>query len=249
MYLREKRANIKMKAILTAQYKKLPFDLRTQLHLIYDAVNRNKALITLASPIRQRSTIKKISKEKFPKRIIVGESYPMDGWVVSNYQVFARNFLDVTKCFAESNSISNIYADNVIEQLELDAARLFMQNAFDALLPGGSIRLITPDCMAISNAYIQQDLQKVKEVAADLQQYELKIDEPIDLLHVTFSSFGHHLGRIHDENTLTSLLTEAGFRIIERFPTSKSKNPVFQNLEKRVGSSLNWSQLCLEAVK
>ena len=82
-----------------------------------------------------------------------------------------------------------------------------------------------------------------------LKQYKLKIDEPIDLLHVTFSSFGHHLGRIHDENTLTSLLTEAGFRIIERFPTSKSKNPVFQNLEKRVGSSLNWSQLCLEAVK
>lgn len=238
-----------MKSILIAQYKKLPFDLRTRLHHIYDAANGNKTLIALVSPIRQKRTMKKISKEKSPRRIIVGESYPMDGWIVSNYQVLARNFLDVTKRFADSNSISNIYADNVIEHLELNAARLFMQNAFDALLPGGSIRLVTPDCMAISNAYIQQDLQKVKEVAADLKQYKLKIDEPIDLLHVTFSSFGHHLGRIHDENTLTSLLTEAGFRIIERFPTSKSKNPIFQNLEKRVGDSLNWSQLCLEAVK
>ena len=157
-----------MKSILIAQYKKLPFGLRTRMHHIYDAANGNKTLIALVSPIRQKRTIKKISKEKSPRRIAVGESYPMDGWIVSNYQVLARNFLDVTKSFAESNSVSNIYADNVIEHLELDAARLFMQNAFDALLPGGSLRLVTPDCMAISNAYIQQDLKKSKKLQSTL---------------------------------------------------------------------------------
>ena len=179
----------------------------------------------------------------------MGESYPMDGWIISNYQVLAKNFLDVTKRFAESSSISNIYADNVIEHLDLDSARLFMQNAFDSLLTDGSIRVVTPDCLAMANAYIQQDEKKVKQVSVDLQQHNLKIDEPIDLLHVTFAAFGHHLGRIYDENTLTSILINAGFSSVERFPTSKSNNPVFQNLEKRTGGSLDWSQLCLEARK
>lgn len=238
-----------MKAILIAQYKKLPLNLRTQIHHIYDAVNRNQTLITLVSPICQKRTIKKISILKSPRRLIVGESYPCDGWIVTNYQVFTRNFLDVTRKFAESKSISTIYADNVIEHLEFDSAQIFMQNAYDALLPGGSIRLATPDCLAMANAYIHQDQQKVNQVAIDLQQHNLKIDEPIDLLHVTFSAFGHHLGRIHDENTLTSLLVNAGFRNVERHLTSKSNNPIFQNLEKRSGSSLDWGQLCLEARK
>jgi predicted SAM-dependent methyltransferase len=238
-----------MKEILIAQYKKLPFDLRSRLHHVYDATNGNKALIALVSPIRQKRTIRKISRLKSPRRLVVGESYPMDGWIISNYQVLAKNFLDITKKFAGSGSISNIYADNVIEHLELDSARLFMKNAFDSLLPGGSIRLVTPDCLAMAHAYIQKDLQKVKQVATDLKQHGLKIDEPIDLLHETFAAFGHHIGRIYDEDTLTSLLLSAGFSSVERFPTSKSNNPVFQNLEKRVGDSLDWSQLCLEARK
>jgi predicted SAM-dependent methyltransferase len=238
-----------MRANLISQYKKLPLDLRTRIHHIYDAVNGNQTLIALVSPIRQKRTLKKISMCKSPRKLIVGESYPCDGWIITNYQVFAGNFLDVTKRFADSNSISNIYADNVIEHLDFDSAQLFMQNAYDAMLPGGSIRLATPDCFAIASAYIDQDQQKVKQVAIDLRQHNLKIDEPIDLLHVTFSAFGHHLGRIHDENTLTSLLMNAGFSNIERHLTSRSNNPIFQNLEKRFGSSLDWSQLCLEARK
>ncbi len=240
---------MKIKTMLFSSYKKLPLDIRSRIHQIFDSANGNKTMIALVSPYRQNRTIKKIAKSESPRRLIVGESYPKEGWLVSNYQVLAKNFLDVTKPFAQSNSISNIYADNVIEHLDLKAARLFLQNSFDALLSGGSIRLVTPDCLAISNAYIQQDQQKVEEVAFDLQQHNLKIDEPIDLLHVTFSAFGHHLGRIYDENTLAALLKNAGFRNIERHPTLKSSNPVFQNLEKRVGSSLDWSQLCMEATK
>lgn len=238
-----------MKTILIAQYKKLPFDLRTRLHLLYDSINRNKALISLVSSYRQKQTVKKLSRLQSPISLIVGESYPKKGWFVSNYQVLARNFLDVTKPFAHNDSVSFIYADNVIEHLDIVSARLFMQNAFEALIPGGAIRLVTPDCLAISNAYIQRDEQKVQQVATDLKQQNLKIDEPIDLLHVTFSAFGHHMGRIYDEDSLTSLLVNAGFKSIERHSTSKSKNPVFQNLEKRVGLSLDWSQLCLEATK
>ena len=124
-----------------------------------------------------------------------------------------------------------------------------MRNAFDALSPGGCIRITTPDCLAITQAYIDHDLQKVKEVSEEMGQYNLKIDEPIDLLHVTFSSFGHHSGRIYDEQTLTALLIKVGFSKVERFSPSKSNNPIFRDLEKRVGNSSSWSQMCLEAQK
>ena len=209
----------------------------------------NPFLLHLISAPRQYKTKKKISQIESPRRLVVGESYPMDGWMVSNYEVFAKNFIDVTKKFAESSSISNIYADNVIEHLDASSGELFLQNAFEALVPGGSIRLVTPDCLAISKAYIAHDLQKVSDVRTEMSQHNLKIDEPIDLLHVTFCAFGHDRGRIYDENTLTALLKKVGFNQVERFSTSTSNTPIYRNMEKRVGDSSKWSQLCLEAVK
>ena len=238
-----------MKSHFFSYYKMLPFSTRTQVHHIFDLVNSNKTLLYIFSGMRQNKTIKDISKAKSPRRLVVGESYPMNGWIVTNYQLLAKNFIDVKKKFAESSSLSNIYADNVIEHLDLESAQIFLKNAYDALTADGWIRLATPDCLAISKAYIENDLQKVSEFGKDLKQHNLKIDEPIDLLHVTFCAFGHAKGRIYDEQTLTGLLRWAGFRHIERFSPSESSNPIFRNLEKRTGVSDYWSQMCLEAKK
>jgi predicted SAM-dependent methyltransferase len=231
------------------QYKKIPFPVRTRIHYFLDLFNENKYLLALIGPARHRITHKRLSATNSPLKLIVGESYRRPGWFITNYQVFALHFLDVRREFSKKNRLSHIYADNVIEHLTASDGQTFLQNSYNALAVGGKLRLATPDSFAIAKAYLGKDKKKTNEMSRDLHSHNLKINEPIDLLHVTFHSFGHSKGRLYDQETLTASLKLAGFRKIRRFSPGKSNDPLLMKLEKRNGISDSWSQLCIEAEK
>ena len=231
------------------QYKRIPFSIRTRIHNFLDWFNENKYLLALVGPTRHRITHKRLSAANSPMKLLVGESYPRPGWFSSNYQVFALHFLDVRREFCKKNHLTYIYADNVIEHLTASAGHTFLQNSYNALEFGGKIRLATPDSYAITKAYLDKDKKKINQMSLDLKPHNLRIKVPIDLLHVTFHSFGHSKGRLYDEETLTASLKLAGFRKITRFSPGKSNDPLLMKLEKRNGISDSWSQLCIEAEK
>jgi predicted SAM-dependent methyltransferase len=231
------------------QYKKIPFPVRTRIHNFLDWFNENKYLLALIGPTRHRITHKRLSSANSPLKLIVGESYRKTGWFITNYQVFALHFLDVRREFCIKNHLTHIYADNVIEHLTASAGQTFLQNSYNALAVGGKLRLATPDSFAIAKAYLGKDKKKTNEMSRDLKSHNLKIKEPIDLLHVTFHSFGHSKGRLYDQETLTASLKLAGFRKIIRFSPGKSNDPLLIKLEKRNKISDSWSQLCIEAEK
>jgi predicted SAM-dependent methyltransferase len=235
--------------LLLKLYRKIPFDVRTHLHRFFDFFNESKLLLNLVGPVRQMITIRKLAEINGNRKVIVGESYAKEGWLVSNYQVFAKNFIDITRRFAKNSSVTLIYADNVIEHLDAVSAKRFIQNSYNALIPGGRIRIVTPDCRAIANTYVQNDRLRFLQFVADLSQHKLRLEEPIDLLRVTFSEFGHSKGCIYDEESLTNLLESCGFsEVVKHSPSSSNVNE-FRHLEKRVSPSDAWSQMCVEATK
>jgi predicted SAM-dependent methyltransferase len=236
-------------SLVFRQYKKIPFSVRTRIHNFLDWFNENKYLLALIGPTRHRITHKKLSALNSPLKLIVGESYRRPDWFISNYQVFALHFLDVRQEFCKKNHLTHIYADNVIEHLTASAGQTFLQNSYNALRVGGKLRLATPDSSAIAKAYLGKDKKKIKEMSLDLKHHNLTIREPIDLLHVTFHSFGHSKGRLYDQDTLIASLKLAGFRKISRFSPGKSNDPHLIKMEKRNGISDTWSQMCIEAEK
>ena len=69
-----------------------------------------------------------------------------DGWIPTDVRWRARNYLDATGPWPfPPDSISHVYADNVIEHVSLDGARSLLREAARTMQPGGRIRLVTPD--------------------------------------------------------------------------------------------------------
>jgi predicted SAM-dependent methyltransferase len=124
-----------------------------------------------------------------------------------------------------------------------------LQNIFDCLIPGGVLRLATPNLRNIANVYLNPSLEELSSFKIDFSQHGIDIRFPPDLLKATFNNFGHQFGYIYDFETLQKLLEEIGFIGVEKFKPGKSNIDSLKNIENRIGESDQWGQLCLEATK
>jgi predicted SAM-dependent methyltransferase len=197
---------------------------------------------------RHNLTVLKIKSSKRPVWLCLGESRNFDGWLSTNYQVLAENFLDATKYFG-SECCEKIFADNVIEHLDRKSGTLLVERAYDALSSGGVLRITTPDLNSIVVKYLEGAQEDVQQIADDLIEHNLDIQLPSDLLRITYTAFGHHKGIIYDFESLKSLLESTGFAKVTKFAPSLSSTPTLTNLESRVGKSDAWSQMSIEATK
>lgn len=228
-------------------WKKLPKEFRDFIHKILHRINSSRILLLVFS-FRHRLSVIKISSLKSPVRICIGESRVLNGWLSTNYQILAKNFLDATKYYG-SNCCDNIFADNVIEHLDRESGALLIARAYDALSPGGVLRITTPDLKSIVLKYLEGSPEDVLQTAEDLAEHNLDIRTPSDLLRITYAAFGHHKGMIYDFDSLKLLLESAGFTHVTKFAPGISSTPTLANLESRVGKSDAWSQMAVEATK
>ncbi len=228
-------------------WKMLPLSVRHFVHRFLHRLNSSKFSLLLVE-FRHLITVRRLSRRPKPHWIRLGESRRFENWLSTNYQVLTRNFLDATKNFGRENC-QYIYADNVIEHLTKKQGDLLVRNAFDALIPGGIIRIATPDLESIAHRYCQGSLEDVHQMAADLEQHKLDISTPSDLLRITFTAFGHEKGVIYDFASLKLLLESAGFVEVKKYGPGDSEIFNLRNLESRTGISDMWSQMAVEAAK
>lgn len=228
-------------------WKKIPIHRRNQLHYFLHRVNSSKILLGLLS-FRHYVTCYKISKLK-KARVRVGESKAYKGWVSTNYQVFTRNFIDVTRGMKGVCNLEFVVADNVIEHLSQSSGRIMIENLFKGMLSGAKIRLATPDLESICRRYLLRDDGDLKQYSKDLEQHELGIRYFPDILRTTFNSFGHHKGFIYDFATLKEILEAVGFVDVQLFRPGLSNTAEFLGVENRILPSDGWSQMCIEATK
>jgi hypothetical protein len=71
----------------------------------------------------------------------------------------------------------------------------------------------------------------------------------VDLLRVTFSECGHHVGFCYDWHALSGELHRAGFVDVERFAPAESDDPLLKNLELRTGPTEAATSLIVEGRK
>jgi predicted SAM-dependent methyltransferase len=173
----------------------------------------------------------------------------LEGWLNTDVGWRSPLYLDLTKPWPVPNaSVSRVYADNVIEHFGLKVGRLVLKHAFNALQPAGRIRLVTPDVERTARAYLNdpdltaQHLERHRRVGYD-------VFHPVDLLRVTFSECGHHLGFCYDWDALSNELRGAGFVELQRFSPGDSNDPVLRSLEARMEPTEAATSLVIEGKK
>ena len=171
----------------------------------------------------------------------------LPGWLNTDISWHAHFYLDLTRPWpVPAGAVSRIYADNVIEHFTVSTARLVLQYAFAALAPGGRIRLATPDVGQTVRAYLYDPELTARHLERH-RRVGYEVHYPVDLLRVTFSECGHHLGFCYDLNALSSELQRAGFIDVERFLPGESNDPDLRNLEARMEPTEAATSLIVEA--
>jgi len=155
------------------------------------------------------------------------------GWLSTDIRWDSRLYLDVVAEWPVPNdSVSHIYADNVIEHLSLDANRKLFAEAVRVLTPGGRIRLVTPDVGRLARLYVDGGPDAERHLA-NAQRHAYGAEHLVDLLRIVFQEAGHHLGYLWDYSALTSELQRAGFHDVVRCESKRSSDPEFAEMEAR----------------
>jgi hypothetical protein len=206
-----------------------------------------RALVSAANtPVAKVRTRRVLRDADRPLRIEIGGLRQRPGWVVTNVNAVARNYLDATiRWPLEDASVSHVYADNVIEHLPLPAGRAMLAEAYRCLQPGGVIRLITPDIRTHVELYLAGAESVDGVVAASYRDLGLVVEHPVDLLRIPIGQFGHHEGYVYDFDTLDHELKRAGFHSTTQCPLGTSEHPELAGLDQRAHEG--GAQIAVEA--
>ena len=154
-------------------------------------------------PMTTRELQQELRDVRRPYKIEVG-AYRGNrpGWICTDVHWRSDAYLNVAKPWpVPSASVSHIYADNVIEHLQMIPNRAFFREALRVLVPGGKIRLSTPDIGRLSGLYLENS-DEVQMHLNEMKADGMDVHYPVDLLRVTFHEHGHANGYLWDFSSL-----------------------------------------------
>ena len=182
----------------------------------------------------------------------------LDGWLNTDRDPAPGAVaLDITRRFPLPDaSVDRILAEHVIEHVTLEQGRALLQECARILKPGGRVRISTPDLAQLASLATGRPLDPQ---AATYAKWAAEAFTPgqeatigARVLNNAMRNWDHRF--LHDENTLTRALTDAGLTQVERHLYARSDDPVFADAEGRgidpVGIEMRtWETLALEATK
>jgi predicted SAM-dependent methyltransferase len=172
-----------------------------------------------------------------------------EGWIQTDVSPDAHHHLDATRGWPfPSVSVSHVYADNVIEHVTLDGGRALLREAHRVLVPGGRIRLVTPDAERCAEVYLERG--ELAEAQLDAHRGAgTRVEHFVDILRGVFIEYDHLRGYAYDLEALRAELEGAGFESIERCDLQESSDPELRGLEWRVLPVDRLTMLVVEAAK
>jgi len=102
------------------------------------------------------------------RRLHIGGGWNhVDGWLnVDKFAANADTYLNAYKPFPfPANTFDKVFSEHMIEHLEVDRVRRFLQEVFRVLKPGGVFRVTCPDLELYANKYVQGDDEFFEKVA------------------------------------------------------------------------------------
>lgn len=162
-------------------------------------------------------------------------SYELPGWL--NTDAWPRTehvvYLDITEPLPFPDAcVHYIYCEQVIEHVTYGAACSFFEECRRTLVPGGKIRLATPNLMNLIRLYGQdQDPEagRFVELAAEFSQLPRIGDSRCFVVNNHMRAWGHQF--IYDPATLSATLEAIGFVEPKLQPLHESDDTNFRGLE------------------
>lgn len=156
-----------------------------------------------------------------------------------NHYRFIQSDLTMGFPGVPADSAELICAAHLIEHLERPSGLNLLKECHRVLIPGGLIRLSCPDAQLIHRLYIEGRLIEFSEVNDGCRGMATNLDRLQAILHA-----GHKT--VYDEESLTVLLKEAGFKKIQKraFRESSSEKMLRESFDM-----LPCLSLYMEAIK
>ncbi len=181
----------------------------------------------------------------------------IDGWLSTDLapQSDEAVRLDATQEFPFADAVFDyVYSEHMIEHVSLSDGRKMVSEIYRVLKPGGVVRIATPDLKVFAALCLDgsTDTQKAY-IDWAVREYhpDSGLVSPSIVVNQMFRGWGHQF--LYDEETLTKVLSQAGFANMTRCEVGKSRDPQLENLERhwrKIGESNNrFETMVLEAHK
>lgn len=208
------------------------------------------ALTTANRPLATTRLRRLIASTAPPYRVELGAStLPHEHLIATDISWRTRYWLDATQPWPfPAGSVSHVYADNMIEHIPLERARLAFRHAYRAMAPDARLRLVTPDAERFVRMYLDGGDLLAAQTERN-RRHGYRVDHPVSLLRTIFAECGHHVGYVWDYQALSDELADAGFVKIERRDVQGSEDPLLRGLEARAEPADRELYLAVEAVR
>lgn len=195
-------------------------------------------LIRLARAVtgqNRRLAARYLATHQPPKLHIGCGSNELAGWL--NTELCPRGgqiFLDATRRFPFEDAVFRfVYSEHMIEHISLRDAGVMLGECFRVMAPGGVIRIVTPDLMALKrvlDAPLTPTLDAYVHYSFDAYKIQAPAADGVYVFNCFMRAWGHQF--IHTEPSLRRLLVAAGFDDIRPTPLNDSSHPELRGLAK-----------------
>lgn len=131
----------------------------------------------------------------------------------------------------------------MFEHLTYEDGKKMLAECFRVLVPGGKIRIATPDLEFLINLYgPEKSVLQQNYILFCMEKYGMKPSIPMDsvVINQFFHLWGHRF--IYDFKCLKNALEDSGFESVKRCTVSKSTNENLKNMEQHgriIGDDFN----------
>jgi len=177
------------------------------------------------------------------------------GWLnVDKFAANADTYLNAYERFPfKDNTFSLVFTEHMIEHLEINKVKHFLEEVCRILKPGGTCRITCPDLELYANRYVGKDTDYFSKVMGGIEHKRRKRPDLTWVVRTNGSAFitavvkNFHKHRwMYDFETLESCLAEIGFRNIMKKSFGNSK---VQRLAEMDNPERSFESLYLDAVK
>lgn len=190
-----------------------------------------------------------------PKLHIGASNHLISGWLNTDLEPSEGvAFLDATAPFPlPSGTFECIHAEHMIEHITYPDGIGMLRECHRVLLPGGVVRIVTPNLPRIIGLYEARNNGEQKRyldwMAATFTP-EAPEPKPVFVINTFFQSWGHRF--IYDEESLRGVFHQAGFEDVRICSLGESQNPNLrglENVDRYPLGLLEFESIAMEATK
>lgn len=158
--------------------------------------------------------------------------HPLPGWINTDIaHGHGNHFLDATKKFPfDDNEIDRIFSEHMIEHLPLEGGLNMISECYRILVPGGRVRISTPDLVFLCRLVTEPTIAKDKYIEWSCRCFCKGLPICAETVVNNFvRAWGHQF--IWSSEMLTEEMERVGFCSFDWLEVSRSSYPEFTNLE------------------